>query len=264
MNNSTSNAVEVKKAAQQAAKLAAAEVKAVQAKAAEARQAAKEAAQALAVNPTADSLALVTAAYKAETKAQGTFVKAFDALYADGVRSEHLLKTSDLYCADAFNGVQAAIVSGVCCAADAKLLAMSADEAKGKGVSSARTALTRVISKYMGNVRRSLDARDPVKQEEKAKAAKAEKAAKGATGEHGEQATSDAAPATAEKLKGIDPSVSAENYMAALNVLIVATRNHDDYTIKSNADSFCEVLAEMIRAINVCDTVAKRGGKKAA
>lgn len=186
----------------------------------------------------ADSVALVSAS------------KAYDALYADGVRACHMLKSNESFNAEVFNAVQGAIVVGLFNDSDFELFNLGADHAKAQNRGAERTKLTKLISGRMGKVRDALNSRDPVKQAEKEAAAAAKKAEKGATGEHGDQSTSDSEKKPDSAMKGINPSENRQSYMAALNLMISATRQHGDKIVHKNADTWCAAFGLMLQELN--------------
>jgi hypothetical protein len=187
-------------------------------------------------------------AFKAEGKALSTLAKAYDTLYADGVRSSHLVKNQPEFNADVFTQVQAAIIAGKLEKADLALFNMTPEQAKAKGASAMRNKVTSAVSKYIGNVRRALDQRDPVKQEEAAKAAEKAQKAKKATSEHGEQ-VDDKKPETeahASQVGTVNPRASREAYCEAINLMIMATNTHADKLISKNAARYNAALAAIL------------------
>lgn len=137
--------------------------------------------------------------------------------------------------------------------AEFALVVNGAEAAKATGQGKARSALTTCMPQYrLRLAERMLEACPSLKQEaekakEKAKAAKDAQAGK-ASGAAESEGQGDGAPAA---MAGICPGQSREQYMAALNLMIVATINlaDSDKLVKQHSAAFRSVFAEILKTL---------------
>ena len=184
--------------------------------------------------------ALVESAKQIEQKSNA----AFDALYADGVRPDHLLKRSETYNAEVFGQIESAIKAAIFNKAELSLVSLTHEEAEKKGKSVVRIELTKLVSKYMGNVRsalqRRIDALNPKAETAKAKGSKAQPTAVADTAPSGNSKET-----VKGEIAGITPAKSREAFIEALNAMIIATNLQEDKLIKKNASAFIKMFSAM-------------------
>jgi hypothetical protein len=169
---------------------------------------------------------------------------AYDSLYADGVRPDHLLKRSETFNAEVFGQIESAIKAAIFNKAELTLVNLSHDEAKSRSKADDRIKLTRLLSKYVGNVcsalQRRIDELNPKAETAKAKGSKAQPTA-----------VADTAPSGNSKevvkgdIAGITPAKSREAFIEALNAMIIATNLQEDKLIKKNASAFIKMFSAM-------------------
>jgi len=155
--------------------------------------------------------------------------------------------------------VDAAIFAGLLAAGrwtrdQFSLVTLGAEAAKIANRGKERSALTTCIPQYRLRLAEKMLVLCPDigKQVDEAKAkAKAARAATTAGGTTAGIAEAPAQAAPAEAVSGINPSESREAYMAALNLMIVATGNlaQSDVLLAKCSENFRAVFAEMLKTL---------------
>lgn len=214
------------------------------------------------VSTVGEALALFTQAIagseKATAKASEYTKQAAEKLVALGYKPEVNEKGKAVVPVAIAAHVDAAIQKGFLMGgrwskAEYALVVNGAEAAKATGQGKARSALTTCMPQYrLRLAERMLEACPELlaqskQAKEQAKAAKDAQAGK-ASGVAESEGQGDGAPAA---MAGICPGNDREQYMAAINLMIVATRNlaSTDKLVKKNADAICAAYAEILREL---------------
>lgn len=193
------------------------------------------------------------------TKKAGEYTRqAADSVIALGYRPELNEKGKPSVPKEIQGEVDAAICSGFLSGgrwskAQYALFVNGAAAAKATGQSTARNDLVRQIPQYrLRFAEKMLEACPDLlaqskEAKEQAKAAKDAQAGK-ASGVAESEGQGDGAPSA---MAGICPGKDREQYMAAINLMIVATRNlaDNDKLVKKHADAICSAFAAILRQL---------------
>lgn len=127
-----------------------------------------------------------------------------------------------------------------------------ADLAKSAGKGKERTELVRYLSPFIARVAQRMAALDPATDAEmKQRQAAAKKQKEAAQQKSAGAPEAEAPEAPAHEVAGIRPGESREQFIAALNLMIVSVGNlaDKDKLVAKEQDSFRDVFAEMIQIL---------------
>jgi hypothetical protein len=181
-----------------------------------------------------DEVKQIVGAIRAEQKGKTTIL---DLCQGHGLTGEDLKSGGK-----AFEEIQTAVAAGLLSKPDFKLWYDGAESAKAIGQSDARNALSKLISAYVGALRRDLNNRLGIKPEKRQKAA-----GTADTDSAGEGNKSDTLDQAGESF---NPAESLENFLRGINVMIIAANNSSDKVIHKHRSTVIAGLQSIIGLLN--------------